>query len=147
MSFTLNVTSSATTNGSDNERVIDWAAMNAHVVEVAGTQNKKRSLPAVISGIYDLGNQNRDDAEIDCTDKDWKSRNKDYDGSDESKRKIISTRAGSYFKEIDGKEHFCYPQKPVQQIAVAIDFPQIVIDKGQFFGKENPHTLRVLLNG
>lgn len=147
MSFTLNVTSSATTNGSDNERVIDWAAMNAHVVEVAGTQNKKRSLPAVISGIYDLGNQNRDDAEIDCTDKDWKSRNKDYDGSDESKRKIISTRAGSYFKEIDGKEHFCYPQKPVQQIAVAIDFPQIVVDKGQFFGKENPQPLRLLLNG
>lgn len=146
MSFKLNITSSATTEGSNNSKV-DWDALNKHVIEKAGTQNKVRSLPAVISGIYDLGNQNREDAEIDVADKEWKAKNKDFDGSDEAKRKLITSRSGSYFKEEDGKTYFCYPQKPVQQIAIAVDFPQILVDKGQFFGKSNPQPLRLLLNG
>ena len=41
----------------------------------------------------------------------------------------------------------CWPQKPIQCVAVAVDFPDIVIDKGQFFGKSNPQPLRMFTGG
>ena len=40
-------------------------------------------------------------------------------------------------------------KKPIQSVAVAVDFPDIMIDKGQFFGakEENPKPLRLYLGG
>ena len=29
-------------------------------------------------------------------------------------------------------------QKPIQQVALVVDFPEILVDKGQFFGESKP---------
>jgi hypothetical protein len=41
----------------------------------------------------------------------------------------------------------CWPNKPVQCVALAIDFPDIIIDKGQFFGESKPLPLRIWMGG
>ena len=138
--FQFNVTTNTQTSGGERKQV-DWDALNAHVVEAAGTATKSRSIPGVISGIYDLGEQNLEDAE------------KVFVGTEEDERKIIAEKPATYFKDgIDrdtGKPArlMCYPQKPVQQVAIAVDFPQVLVDKGQFFGNSNPLPLRLMLNG
>lgn len=135
MAFKLNVTTTTQNSGGERKEV-DWNALNKHVIDAAKTEKKARSIPGVISGIYDLGEQNRDDAEI------------EFKGSPEEEAKIIAEKPATYFEnDRDGKRVMRYPQKPVQQIAVAVDFPQVLVDKGQFFGNSNPLPLRLLLNG
>lgn len=135
MAYKLNVTTTTQTSGGERKEV-NWNALNEHVIEVAKTAKKARSIPGVISGIYDLGEQNRDDAEI------------EFKGTPEEEAKIIAEKPATYFENgRDGKRYMRYPQKPVQQIAIAVDFPQVLVDKGQFFGNSNPLPLRLLLNG
>lgn len=146
MNFKFNVTKTTTTEGGSKKEV-DWDKLHEHIISAAGTEKKARSIPGVISGIYDLGEQNRGDAEIDVDDAEFRKKFPEYDGSDSSKKLIASKRNGSYFKDEAGKTFYCYPQKAVQQVAIAVDFPQILVDKGQFFGKSNKLPLRMLLNG
>lgn len=141
MSFQFNVTTTTTTSGGQGDRkLVDFEALNAHVVEAAGTAAKSRSIPGVISGIYDLGEQNLEDAEVVFT------------GTREDEANEIIAKADTYFKDgVDDKGKpcrlKCWPQKPVQQVAIAVDFPQVLVDKGQFFGNSNPLPLRMMLNG
>lgn len=137
--FALNITTTTQTSGGERKEV-KWDELNAHVIEAAGTANKARTIPGVISGIYDLGEQEREDAE------------KVFTGSAEEEVKIKAEKPLTYFK--DGKDEkgnparlMCWPQKAVQQVAIAVDFPQVIVDKGQFFGTSNPQPLRMLLNG
>lgn len=138
--FTFVTTTTSTTAGSGERKQVDWDALNAHVIEAAGTATKARSIPGVISGIYDLGEQNLPDAE------------KPFVGTAEDEAKAIAEKPATYFKDgFDDKgtpcRLKCWPQKPVQQVAIAVDFPQVMVDKGQFFGNSNPQPLRMLLNG
>ena len=57
----VTTTNNQTTGGAKRE--VDWNAMNKHVIDAAKTQEKARSVPGIISGIVDLGEQNLDDAE------------------------------------------------------------------------------------
>lgn len=141
MSFTFNVTANNQTTGSNKERVlVDWDELNKHVVEAAGTATKPRSIPGVISGIYDLGEQNLPDAAVPFT------------GTKEDEANEMIAKPDTYFEDgVDDKGKPCrlkrYPQKPVQQVAIAVDFPQVLVDKGKFFGNSKPLPLRMLLNG
>jgi hypothetical protein len=137
--FQLNVTTTTQTAGAERKEV-KWDDLNAHVIEAAGTANKARSIPGVISGIYDLGEQNREDGE------------KVFTGDAAAEAKIKADKPLTYFKDgVDEKGNKvrleCWPQKAVQQVAIAVDFPQVIVDKGQFFGTSNPLPLRMLLNG
>lgn len=137
MGFKLAITRTTQTEGKSD---VDWDALNEHVIAAAGTAKKARSIPGVITGIYDLGEQNREDAEF------------EFNGDAAAEAKEIEAKPDTYFKDgYNGQNKpcrlKCYPQKPVQQCAIAVDFPQIVVDKGQFFGKSNPMPLRLLLNG
>lgn len=135
MAFKLNVTTNTQTSGGERKEV-DWDKLNQHVIDAAGTANKARSIPGIISGIIDLGEQNREDAEI------------EFKGTPEEEEAIKAEKPNTYFEnDRDGKRVMRYPQKPVQQIAITVDFPQITVDKGQFFGNSNPQPLRMLLNG
>lgn len=125
-------------SGSGNKKEIDFDALNRYVVEAAGLQQRE-TLVGVCSGIYDLGLQNRVDAEL------------VHDGS-KSEEEVIAERPDTYFKDgFDDKGKpvrlLCYPQKPIQMVAVSVDFPDIVVDKGQFFGNSNPLPLRLYLGG
>lgn len=132
--FNFQVTQTTQTSGSTKSNV-DWDALNAHVVEAAGTANKARSIPGVISGIIDLGEQERPDYE------------EEFKGDEDARRAAIAQDSAIYFKEEGGKVYKCRPMRPVQQVAITVDFPQITVDKGQFFGDSNPAPLRMLLNG
>lgn len=133
------VTTTTTQNNGGTPRVVDWDGLNSHVIEMAKTQDKARSVPGVISGIIDLGEQNLEDAE------------QVFAGSAADEEKAIAEKPATYFKDgFDDKGKparlKCWPQKPVQQMAVTIDFPQVMVDKGKFFGNSNPQPLRLLLN-
>jgi hypothetical protein len=133
------VTTTTTQNAGGQKREVDWDGLNSHVIEMAKTQDKARSVPGVISGIIDLGEQNLEDAE------------QVFTGDAAAEAAAIAEKPATYFKDgFDDKGKparlKCWPQKPVQQMAVTIDIPQVMVDKGKFFGNSNPQPLRLLLN-
>lgn len=140
MAFKFNVTTN-TQNGGGVKKEVDWDELNQHVIEAAKTADKSRSIPGIISGIYDLGEQEREDAEM------------VFVGDAAAEAAEIAKYPDTYFKDgTDPKTKKparlkCYPQKAVQQCALAVDFPQIIVDKGLRFGKSNPQPLRLILNG
>jgi hypothetical protein len=126
---------------SGKQSTIDWNAINKYVVDTAGLQERE-TLVGVVASIVDLGTQKQPDAEVAFT----------GDASDEAK--AIAEKPQTYFK--DGIDQTtkkpvrlkCWPQKPIQCVAVAVDFPDILIDKGQFFGDEGKAMpLRLWLGG
>lgn len=136
--FTFVTTTNNQTSGGE-KKVVDWDGLNSHVIEMAKTQDKARSVPGIISGIIDLGEQNLDDAE------------QVFTGSAADEAKIIAEKPDTYFKDgFDDKGKAvrlkCWPQKPCQQMCITVDFPQVMVDKGKFFGNSNPMPLRLLLN-
>lgn len=141
-------TGNAQTAGSQDRKQVDYKALNAHLVEAAGG-GKQRSLPGIITGIYDLGLQKLDDAAIPVTDAEWLKRNPEYDGSKASEEVVIaaSKREDARFEMFEGAMCFRYKQRDVQQVAISVDFPQIMVDKGSFFADSKPLPLRMILNG
>lgn len=142
-------TGSTQTAGSTERRQVDYKALNEHLVAVAGG-GKQRSLPGIITGIYDLGLQKLDDAAIQVTDAEWVKRFPEYDGTPTGEAAVIAkaAREDARFEMFEGNYCFRYKQKPVQQVAVSVDFPQIMADKSlHFTGTSQPMPLRLILNG
>lgn len=123
-----------------NKPTVDYEAINKHVVEVAQLEQPE-VLVGYVSVIADLGTQEQADAEVVFT------------GDEEAERQAVADNPNTYFK--DGFDQQtkkqvrlkCWPQKPIQSVAVAVDFPEILVDKGQFFGESNPLPLRLWLGG
>ena len=124
MAFDVEVTKN---EGSSNKSNVDWAAMNQYIVDTCNLQEPE-TLIGVVAGIVDLGKQEQPDAEY------------PFVGSAEDEAAAVAEKPDTYFK--DGIDQTtkkkvrlkCWPVKPVQCVAVAIDFPDILLDKGQFFG-------------
>jgi hypothetical protein len=122
------------------KKTVDFDAMNRYVVEKAGLQERE-TVAGYIGQIVDLGTQELPDAE-----------NK-FTGTEEDERKEIAKSPDTYFKDgydYEAKQKVrlkCYPQKPQQCIAIAVDFPDILIDKGEFFGESKPLPLRLWMGG
>lgn len=131
---------STTSSNASSRKEIDFDAMNKYVVETANLQEPE-TLVGVIAGIVDLGEQNLPDAE------------NVFKGSEDDEQSEIAKNPNTYFKDgLDPQTRKparlkCYPQKPQQAVAIAIDFPEIIIDKGQFYGNSNPQPLRLWLGG
>ena len=127
MSFTYTPYKQQRSEASGPRREIDFDALNEHMVTQFGP--KERRMVGVISGIYDLGIQERDPYEVEWNEKD-------------------STRPGATEYIEDGKRMLRITARPTPGIAITVDFPQIIVDKGQFYeGKSDPKPLRLLLNG
>lgn len=122
-------------SGTDRPKY-DWDQINTYTVETANLQERE-TLVGVVCGIVDLGIQSQEDAEV------------EFKGSAEDEEAEIEKNPNTYFK--DGFDYQtkkstrmkCWPRKATQSVAVAVDFPDIVIDKGQFFGESNPQPLRL----
>lgn len=131
---------SPVTSDSSNKKEVDYAALNQYVVETANLQERE-TLVGVVAGIVDLGTQEQPDAEVVFT------------GDEDDEAAEIKKNPNTYFKDgFDPNSRKparlkCWPQKPIQSVAVAVDFPEIEIDKGQFFGNSNPQPLRLWLGG
>lgn len=145
-------TSIATTTSKSDRPAVNFDDLNSYVVETAECQQPE-TLNGVIVGIIDLGNQRLPDAEY------------DVDSGDEDLS--VEELESKYATEItEGKiSKFDYvkdwstrppkdvikkfvPQKDRQCISYAIDFPDVMLDKGQFFGGDSePKPLRMYFGG
>ena len=134
-------TNTAGGSGSD----VDWDGMNAHVVEVVGTQNKKKSVVGIISGIYELGIQAQEDAKME-----WNGTPAQEAAELE---KAKANGQSTYFEDMHDyqsnsmKRFKRWKNKAVPSVAFTVDFPQYMVDKGKFFGESNPSPLRMIMNG
>jgi hypothetical protein len=121
---------------------IDYDALNKYVVETAGLQSPE-TLVGVVSGLVDLGTQAQADAEM------------VFNGTPEDEEAAIAEKPSTYFKNgtdpVSRKpvRYKCWPQKPIQSVAIAVDFPDILLNKGQFFGDDSGEEkpLRLWLGG
>jgi hypothetical protein len=125
MSFKFNAPKG--TQRTDRASNVDYDLLNEHIF-LSTTAGKKKSVPGIISGIYDLGIQNREDAEEDF------NPAKTYP-------------EGHEVYEAGGKQMVRYPRKPCRMVALAVDFPQWKVDYSQFYrGESSPTPYRMLLN-
>ena len=131
----------ASQNAGKSEKFnVNFDELNEYVVEAAGLQERE-TLVGYVSMIVDLGTQNQPDAEVTFT------------GDESAEKEEFAKNPNTYFKDgIDPVTRKpvrlkCWQQKPVQCVAVAIDFSDILIDKGKFFGNSDPKPLRLWLGG
>lgn len=125
-----------------NLPTVDWDAYHNYIVEKAGLQSQE-VLIGYVAGIIDLGEQVQEDAKVVFT------------GSAADEAKAIAQHPATYFEDgIDQQtkkpaRFKRWPQKPLQAVTLAIDFPDIMLNLGQFFGEENSEEkpLRMYLGG
>ena len=130
-----------TPNTSNTDSNVDFDAINRYRVEAAGLQERE-TLAGYVAAIIDLGVQKQPDAEVTFT------------GSPEEEEAIMESMPDTYFKDgidQDTKKEVrlkCWPQKPVQCVTLAIDFPDILVDMAEAYGEEsNPLPLRLYTGG
>ena len=127
-------------SSSSSVKEVNFDELNQYTVETAGLQDRE-TLVGYISQIVDLGTQKLPDVENVFT------------GTAEEEAEIIAKQPATYFKdafdwETKKQARFkCYPQKDQPCVAFAVDFPDIIIDKGQFFGENKPLPLRLWMGG
>ena len=145
-------TSIATTTSKSDRPAVNFDDLNSYVVETAECQQPE-TLNGVIVGIIDLGNQRLPDAEydVDSGDEDLTVEELEAKYADEisagkiSKFDIVKDWSTRPPKEVIKK---FVPQKDRQCITYAVDFPDVMLDKGQFFGeKSEPKPLRMYFGG
>lgn len=123
---------------------VDFDELNSYTIETADME-EATVLPGVISCIVDLGIQAQADAEYVF----------DGDEGDEVAEQQVNpsirfetrTKFFSDGKWLTDARIKIVPQKPTQSIAIAVDFPSVMIDKGQFFGESKPLPLRMWMGG
>jgi hypothetical protein len=127
-------------NSSDRPNV-DYAAMNKEIVETAKLEQPE-TLVGYLAGIYDVGVQPQPDAQYLFT------------GTAADEEAEIAKDSSVYFKDLkdyqDGgkvKRYKLKPVKPAQSVVFAVDFPDVIVDKGKYFGNSDPKPLRLLLGG
>ena len=133
MSFTFNPIKTNTNNTSDDSKPkVDYNEVNAHVIERAGTATKARSIPGYISSIVDLGVQPRTIETEVKPGEEYPEDAEYYTGQwgDQKGKPCV---------------RFTVPAK--QAIAIPVDFPQIMVDWGQFYPDRGELPLRLVLNG
>lgn len=145
------VTGSNTTTTS-TKPTVDFDALNDFVVEQVGCQQPE-TLNGVVVGIIDLGNQKLPDAEynVDSGDEDLSVEELEAKYADEiaagkiSKFDFVKDWSTRPPKDVIKK---FVPQKDRQCISYCVDFPDVMLDKGQFFGESSePKPLRLYFGG
>lgn len=140
MSFTFNVEKTGNENSGAPRKEVDWDSLNKHIVEAVDAREGD-SVVGVISGIIDLGIHQQEDAKA------------EFKGSEEDELAEIAKNPLQYFETLPNDKdvptrYKRWPVKPVQMLAITVDFPDKVVDKAQFFGDESkPLPYRVILNG
>lgn len=150
MAFKTSAVSTTSTN-TDRPQV-DFDALNEFVVEQVGCQQPE-TLNGVLTGIIDLGNQKLPDAEYDVDSGDESltveeltdKYSADIESGKISKFDIVKDWSTRPPKEVIKK---FVPQKDRQCISYCVDFPDVMLDKGKFFGENSePKPLRLYFGG
>ena len=150
MTFKTTAISTATTTST--RPTVNFDEINQYVVDTVGCQQPE-TLNGVVVGIIDLGNQKLPDAEYDVD-----SGDEDL-SVEELESKYASDIAEGKISKFDYVKDWStrppkdvikkfVPQKDRQCISYAVDFPDIMLDKGQFFGGDSePKPLRMYFGG
>lgn len=145
-------TSIATTTSKSDRPAVNFDDLNSYVVDTAECQQPE-TLNGVVVGIIDLGNQKLPDAEynVDSGDEDLSVEELESKYATEIAEGKISkfdyVKDWSTRPPKDVIKKFV-PQKDRQCISYAIDFPDVMLDKGQFFGGDSePKPLRMYFGG
>ena len=151
MSF--KVTSNNVSNSTKTSKFdVNYAEINEYTVDTVGCQQPE-TLNGVVVGIIDLGNQKLPDAEYDVD-----SGDEDL-SVEELESKYASDIAEGKISKFDYVKDWStrppkevikkfVPQRDRQCISYAVDFPDIMLDKGQFFGGDSePKPLRMYFGG
>ena len=128
------------TNTSNTGSFVDWAVVNDYVAKtvqeaVHCEEGSPSSCVGIISGIVDYG-CHQDEERVEPMD------SGDQDVKDWRVRMVNQNRA-----TVDDEGMFHYQAPPAQEVGFFVDFPGVIVDKGQFFGTSNPAPYRVLLGG
>ena len=123
---------------------VDYSALNKYMVETCKLESPE-ALTGIISGIIDFGMQEQEDAAM------------EFQGTPEMEAEEMAKEgSNTYFETMkdygDGgkeKRYKRWPVKPCQTVGLTVDFPDIMIDKGQFFGDDSGELkpLRMVLGG
>lgn len=121
----------ASKGSSSNVSNVDWDAFNEHLLEQIGEEVESRV--GIISGIIDLGVQPRPDYV------------EEYTGT---KKQDAQLKSGRSYLDAD-EENIITELKPVDQVAIFVDFPEIMINYGEFFndGEDDWKPYRHLITG
>lgn len=145
-------TAVSTTSTNQDRPQVDFDQLNQYVVETADCEQPE-TLNGVVVGIIDLGNQKLPDAEydVDSGDEDLTvdELTSKYSGEIEagkiSKFDIVKDWSTRPPKDVIKK---FVPQKDRQCITYVVDFPDIMLDKGKFFGENTEaKPLRLYFGG
>ena len=132
------------TESKSNKATVDFDKLNSYVVEAADLQ-EAAVVPGVISSIVDLGIQAQSDAEYV-----FEGDEADEETEQQANPAIRFETRAKFFdngKWLENVRVKIVPQRDVQSIAMAIDFPDILVDKGSFFGESKPLPLRIWMGG
>lgn len=132
------------TESKSNKTNVDFDKLNAYVVEAADLE-EAAVVPGVISSIVDLGIQAQSDAEYV-----FEGDEGDEEAEQQANPAIRFETRAKFFdngKWLENVRVKIVPQRDVQSIAMAVDFPDILVDKGQFFGESKPLPLRIWMGG
>lgn len=157
MSFDAYAQTTATTQS--NKPTVNFDELNKYVVETCQLQQPE-TLLGVVSVIADLGTQKLPDAEYDLDKEDEGLTIEELT----SKHSVLLAENHPGDKQVGkitkfGKSYDSVKKEWVirkfvkqadrQAVAMAIDFPDIMLDKGKFFGEteSNPKPLRLWLGG
>lgn len=141
----------STSEGKKKESNVDFNALNQYVIGIAECEQPE-TLNGYISYIVDLGTQKQPDSEynVDEEDKGLTIEELEEKYADDIESGKIRKFDLSYDNDVKAKviKKFV-PQKDRQSYVYAVDFPDIMLDKGQFFGVENsePKPLRLWSGG
>ena len=153
------VTNVQTTETQPNKPTVNFDELNSYVVNTCQLQQPE-TLLGVVSVIADLGTQKLPDAEYDLDKEDeglsieeLTAKHSDMLAENHPADKQVG-KITKFGKSYDGMKKEWVIRKFVKQadrqaVAMAIDFPDIMLDKGQFFGETepNPKPLRLWLGG
>lgn len=128
-----------TTETKGEYKQVDWKAYNEYIAstvqETIGCEEETPSaVIGIISGIVDYG-KHQDPERVEPM------------GEGDAKTQAWKEKMVSLGKATNQDGMFHYQEAPYQEVGFFVDFPNITIDKGQFFGEPNPAPYRVLLGG
>lgn len=129
---------------------IDFDGLNQHVIDAVGAEQPD-TLQGVIAGIIDLGEQEMPDAQYEL--KGEREVGKTLEElNEEFKEEIAEGSIRKFGKAWNGQtKQFelmkFVPQKNRHCVDLIIDFPDIEVDKGKFFGESKPLPYRMSLGG
>lgn len=124
------------TDGNSEKKEINWNEYQKYMIDTCELE-KEEVLVGAISGIQDLGIQAAEDAKIE----------QKPALTEEQQQEIIDEYPETYFEEEGSKQYKRFPSRPQHCVNIVVDFPDIMVDRGQFFGESNEAPLRLSMGG